>query len=119
VTADRDRAVQVLTNLLNNALRYTPAGGRVTVEVESRDGEVLFGVRDTGAGIAAEHLPHVFERFYRVEKSRSREGGGSGVGLAVSRALIESMGGRIWAESAGPDRGTNFGFTLPLAGPGS
>lgn len=115
ITADRDRAVQVLTNLLNNALRYTPTGGRVTVEVESRSGEVLFHVRDTGTGISAEHLPHVFERFYRVEKSRSREGGGSGVGLAISRALVEAMGGRIWVESAGPGKGATFGFTLPEA----
>ncbi len=113
VTADRDRSVQVLTNLLNNALRYTPTGGRVTVEVENRSGEVLFHVRDTGTGISAEHLPHVFERFYRVEKSRSREGGGSGVGLAISRALVEAMGGEMWAESPGPGKGTTFSFTLP------
>lgn len=115
ITADRDRAVQVLTNLLNNALRYTPTGGRVTVEVENRSGEVLFHVRDTGTGISAEHLPHVFERFYRVDKSRSREGGGSGVGLAISRALVEAMGGRIQAESAGLGKGTTFSFTLPAA----
>lgn len=113
VTADRDRSVQVLTNLLSNALRYTPTGGRVTVEVENRSGEVLFHVRDTGTGISAEHLPHVFERFYRVEKSRSREGGGSGVGLAISRALVEAMGGEMWAESPGPGKGTTFSFTLP------
>ncbi|HET7480668.1 MAG TPA: ATP-binding protein [Rubrobacteraceae bacterium] len=115
VTADRDRSVQVLTNLLNNALRYTPAKGKVTVEAGKRDDEVLFSVRDTGAGMSAEHLPHVFERFYRVEKSRSREGGGSGVGLAISRALIESMGGSIRAESAGPGKGATFSFTLPMA----
>lgn len=114
-TADRDRAVQVLTNLLNNALRYTPTGGRVTVEVESRDGEVLFSVRDTGTGIPAEHLPHVFERFYRVEKSRSRQGGGSGVGLAICRALVGAMGGSIRAESPGPGKGATFYFTLPAA----
>lgn len=117
--ADRDRLVQVLTNLLNNALRYTPAGGRVILDAEGRGDEVLFRVSDTGVGIASEHLPHVFERFYRVEKSRSREGGGSGVGLAISRALIESMDGRIWAESAGPGRGATFGFTLPAADSGS
>jgi two-component system sensor histidine kinase BaeS len=115
VLADIDRAVQVLTNLLGNALRHTPGGGRVGVEVEARGDDVLFRVSDTGVGIAPEHLPRVFERFYRVEKSRSREGGGSGLGLAISRALIEAMGGRIWAESEGPDKGTTFAFTLPAA----
>jgi two-component system sensor histidine kinase BaeS len=117
VLADADRTVQVLTNLLGNALRHTPAGGRVGVEVETRDDNVLFRVSDTGAGIAAEHLPRVFERFYRVEKSRSRSEarGGSGLGLAISRALVEAMGGRIWAESEGLDKGATFAFTLPAA----
>ncbi|HEX2729780.1 MAG TPA: ATP-binding protein [Rubrobacteraceae bacterium] len=119
VRADDDRLIQVLTNLLGNALRYTPAGGRVTVEVEDRGDEDLFRVKDTGTGIAAEHLPHVFERFYRVEKSRSREGGGSGVGLAISRALVEAMGGRIRAESEGLGKGATFEFVLPKAGSGS
>ena len=113
MTADRDRVVQVLTNLLNNALRYTPAGGRVTVEIQSRGDEILFRVQDTGVGISAEHLPHVFERFYRVEKSRSRDGGGSGVGLAISRALIEAMDGSIRVESPGAGKGATFMFTLP------
>ncbi|WP_165874139.1 sensor histidine kinase [Rubrobacter taiwanensis] len=115
VSADPDRLVQVLTNLLNNALRHTPPGGRVTVEAERQPGRVLLSVRDTGAGIAREHLPHLFERFYRVEKSRSRAGGGSGVGLAISRALVEAMGGAIWAESAGKGEGATFRLTLPVA----
>jgi two-component system, OmpR family, sensor histidine kinase BaeS len=115
VVADADRAVQVLTNLLGNALRHTPGEGRVGVEVDTRDDDVLFRVSDTGVGIAPEHLPRVFERFYRVEKSRSREGGGSGLGLAISRALVEAMGGRIWAESEGSNKGTTFAFTLPAA----
>ena len=115
VLADADRAVQVLTNLLGNALRHTPAGGRVAVETEADEDEVIFGVGDTGEGIASEHLPHLFERFYRVEKSRSREGGGSGVGLAISRALVEAMGGRIWAESPGLGKGATFTFTLPIS----
>ncbi len=115
VMADGDRVVQVLDNLLRNALRYTPTGEQVTVGVKALDGEVLFRVTDRGAGIAPEHLPHVFERFYRVEKSRSRDNGGSGVGLAISRALVEAMGGRIWAESEGPGKGTSFSFTLPAA----
>lgn len=115
VLADEDRVVQVLTNLLANALRYTPAGGRVEVAVEQPGERVLFQVRDTGIGIAPEHLPHLFERFYRVDKSRSRAGGGSGIGLTVARALVEAMGGRIWAESAGPGRGATFSFTLPVS----
>jgi signal transduction histidine kinase len=76
-------------------------------------------VTDTGEGIALEHLPHVFERFYRTDKSRSREGGGSGVGLAISQALVETMGGKIWAESPGPGKGATLTFTLPVPRPGS
>jgi histidine kinase len=117
IVADADRVVQVLTNLLRNALRYTPEKGQVTVEARTSGNEVRFTVSDTGAGIAAEHLPHVFERFYRVEKSRSRKGGGSGVGLAISRALVEAMGGRIWADSAGLGKGAFFTFTLPVFRP--
>jgi signal transduction histidine kinase len=117
VSADGDRVVQVLTNLLGNALRHTPAGNRVAVEAEPRENAVVFWVKDTGAGIPAGDLPHVFERFYRAEKSRSRSEarGGSGLGLAISRALIEAMGGRIRAESPGPGKGARFSFSLPLA----
>ena len=116
VLADADRVVQVLTNLLDNALRHTPPGGRVTMVARSGAGVVAFGVEDTGEGIPAEHLDRVFERFYRVDRSRSREGGGSGVGLSISRALVESMGGGMQAESRGPGRGAAFRFTLPAAG---
>jgi len=114
-SADADRSLQVLSNLLSNALRHTPAGGRVVAGVEAVEGGLSFRVSDTGAGLSAEHLPRVFDRFYRIEKSRSRENGGSGLGLAISRALIEAMGGRVWAESAGPGKGSTFGFTLPRA----
>ncbi|MBI4504143.1 MAG: HAMP domain-containing histidine kinase [Chloroflexi bacterium] len=115
VRADRDRAIQVLTNLLSNALRYTLAPGEVEVSA-TRDGPaVRFAVRDTGVGIAPEHLPHVFERFYRIDKSRSRTLGGTGIGLTIARALSEAMGGRIWAASDGPGRGATFAFTLPVA----
>jgi two-component system sensor histidine kinase BaeS len=113
VLADPDRLTQVLTSLLSNALRHTPAGGRVTAEADPRKGRVLFRVSDTGEGIAPDHLPHVFERFYRADRSRSREGGGAGLGLAISKALVEAMGGEIWAESQGSDRGAVFSFTLP------
>jgi signal transduction histidine kinase len=115
VLADKDRAVQVLTNLLTNALRYTPPPGTVQLSVQRAANAVEFVVADSGVGIAAEHLPHVFERFYRVDKSRSRARGGSGIGLTIARALVEAMGGRIWARSDGPGRGATFGFSLPLA----
>ena len=117
VVADADRVVQVLINLMSNALRHTPRAGRVTVGAGIAGGEVVFEVADTGEGLAPEHLPHVFERFYRADKARSRDegGGGSGVGLAISKALVESMGGRIWAESSGIGEGATFRFTLPLA----
>jgi two-component system sensor histidine kinase BaeS len=116
VQADVDRAVQVLSNLLSNALRHTPDGGRVVVEAEASGDEVAFEVTDTGTGIAPEHLERVFERFYRVDKSRSRgeARGGSGVGLAISRALVEAMGGRIRVESPGLSEGATFVFTLPV-----
>ncbi len=115
VLADEDRAVQVLTNLLTNALRYTPVPGEVSVTV-SRAGEaVTFDVADTGIGFAPEQASRLFERFYRVDKSRSRMLGGSGIGLTIARALVEAMHGRIWATSAGPGQGSTFAFTLPLA----
>jgi histidine kinase len=117
VVADADRVVQVLINLMSNALRHTPRAGRVIVGAGIADSEVIFEVADTGEGLAPEHLPHVFERFYRADKSRSRDeaGGGSGVGLAISKALVEAMEGRIWAESLGVGEGAAFRFTLPLA----
>ena len=116
VMADQDRAVQALTNLLTNALRYTPAPGSVDVSV-TREGSMLaFRVRDTGVGIAPENLSRVFERFYRVEKSRSRALGGSGIGLTITKALVEAMRGSIRVESAGLGRGSAFTFTLPIAG---
>jgi signal transduction histidine kinase len=115
VRADADRLLQILTNLLNNALHYTPAGGSVTLSAEKRGREVFVHVVDTGIGIPAEHLPYIFDRFYRVDKSRSRHaGGGSGIGLTISKHLIEAQGGRIWAESAGDGLGSTFIFSIPL-----
>ncbi len=115
VWADPDRVAQVLINILANAYRYTPAGGQVTVQVSTDDHEVRVAVIDSGIGIAAEHLPHLFERFYRVDKSRARNSGGSGIGLAIARHLIYAQGGEIWAESEGIGKGARFIFTLPLA----
>ena len=116
ILADEDRAVQVLTNLAGNALQYTPEGGRVTISAKQINSEIQIAVRDTGIGIPPEQLTHIFDRFYRVDKSRSRQaGGGSGIGLTIARALIEAQGGRIWAESAGHGEGSTFTFTLPIA----
>ena len=114
VQADPDRVRQVLHNLLSNALRHTPAGGQITVAAQpTSDGQaVRVAVRDTGAGIAPEDLPHVFDRFWRADPSRSREGGGSGLGLAIARQLVEAHGGRIGVDSR-PGVGSEFWFTLP------
>ncbi|HEY3343119.1 MAG TPA: ATP-binding protein [Anaerolineae bacterium] len=115
VQIDSARITQVLINLLGNALQYTPSGGSVTVQAWADSREALVSIHDTGAGISAEHLPHLFERFYRVDRSRSRAGGGSGIGLTISKYLVEAHGGHIWAESAGVGLGSTFTFTLPLA----
>jgi histidine kinase len=116
VLADEDRAVQVLTNLTGNALQYTPEGGRITITAKRIGGEVQIAVRDTGISIPPEHLSRIFDRFYRVDKSRSRQsGGGSGIGLTIARALVEAHAGHIWAESAGDGQGSTFIFTLPIA----
>lgn len=115
VNADEDRIGQVLLNLVGNALQYTPPGGKVTIRALRQGDEVHFSVSDTGIGIAAEHLPHLFTRFYRVDKSRSRAGGGSGIGLTIAKHLVEAHGGRIWAHSQGSGKGTTFTFTLPIA----
>ncbi len=115
VQADEGRIGQVLLNLVGNALQYTPAGGRVCIRARRQGRAVLLSVHDTGIGIAPEHLPHVFQRFYRVDKSRSRAGGGSGIGLTIAQHLVEAHDGEIQAASAGPGRGSVFSFTLPVA----
>lgn len=115
VLADEDRIGQVLLNLVGNALQYTPRGGQVQISTQRQEGMMQITITDTGIGIASEHLPHLFTRFYRVDKSRSRAGGGSGIGLTIARHLVEAHGGRIWAESQGKGRGSTFGFSLPVA----
>jgi two-component system sensor histidine kinase BaeS len=109
--ADPDRLAQVLANLLSNAVRYTPRGGTVTVRAERRPGDVLVSIANTGDGIPPDDLERVFERFYRVEKSRDRARGGAGIGLAIVKQLVEQAGGRVGAESA--DGSTRFWFSLP------
>jgi signal transduction histidine kinase len=114
VQADVGRLLQVLLNLLGNALQYTPFGGQVTVSAGCEGQQMLLRVHDTGIGIAAEHLPFLFERFYRVDKSRTFSGG-SGIGLTIARHLVEAHGGRIRAASPGPGQGSTFSITLPLS----
>lgn len=116
VMGDEDRLSQVLLNLVGNALQYTPSGGSVTISAERKDSEIQITVSDTGIGISPEHLQNIFTRFYRVDKSRSRAGGGSGIGLTIAKHLVEAHGGEIWARSAGPGQGSSFIFTLPVAG---
>ncbi len=112
--ADADRLHQVLVNLLDNAVRFTPAGGRVTVSVGDHESRLYIAVADTGPGIPATEIPLVFERFYRGDRSRARaeNESGAGLGLAIAKAIVEAHGGRIWAESA-PGQGARFTFTLP------
>ena len=112
VLADRDRVLQVVTNLLDNALRFTPSGGQITLGASATDHEIRFWVQDTGPGIAPEHLPRLFERFYKVDPSRQR--GGTGLGLAIAKHIVEGHGGQIGAEST-PGQGSTFWFTLPRA----
>ena len=111
--ADPHRLGQVLGNLLDNALRHTATGGRVDITARSDESGVTITVTDDGDGILAEHLPHVFERFYRVDAARDREQGGAGIGLAIAKALVEAHNGHITASSHGPGTGTTFTVTLP------
>jgi signal transduction histidine kinase len=116
VAIDRERIEQVLLNLLSNALRYTERGGQVRMSVQPGETEIHISVADTGKGIAPEDLPHVFERFYRGDRSRSRSSGGAGLGLAIAKRLVELHGGRIWAESK-LGQGTTFTFSVPTSSP--
>ncbi len=113
--ADADRAAQILINLVGNAIRYTPDGGQVWLKVQENGRFVEISINDDGIGIAPEAMPYIFERFYRVDQSRSRTSGGSGIGLTISRHLVWAMGGELTAVSAGLHQGTCFTFTLPLA----
>jgi two-component system, OmpR family, sensor histidine kinase BaeS len=113
VLADVDRLGQVLTNLLFNALRYSPPGSRVTLSAADDGGDVLLRVSDQGVGIAPEHLPHVFERFYRADAARDRAHGGSGIGLAIVKALVEAHDGRVSVASGGAGCGSEFTVRLP------
>jgi two-component system phosphate regulon sensor histidine kinase PhoR len=114
VRADDEGLREILDNLIDNAVKYTPPGGRVVVRARPIDRYVAVEVEDTGVGIPAEHLDRVFERFYRVDKARSRELGGTGLGLSIVKHLAQSMGGQVAVESE-PGRGSVFSVRLPLA----
>lgn len=114
--ADPARVAQILRNLLNNALNYTPEGGRITIHAAAHLRHIEIHVSDTGTGIAEEHLPYLFERFYRVDPSRSRITGGAGLGLAIVKQLVEAQGGRIRVESE-LGKGTRFVFSIPVYTP--
>jgi signal transduction histidine kinase len=113
VRVDTERIGQALGNLLDNALRHTDPGGTVTITGRRAGRDVELAITDTGEGIPVEHLPHLFERFYRVDAARDRSHGGSGIGLAIAKALVEAHGGRLTAASPGPGKGSTFTIRLP------
>ena len=117
VCIDPERIKQVMVNMLGNALQYTATGGDVCVSVERDDDKNMmrYSIKDSGIGIAPDDLKYIFQRFYRVDKSRARISGGSGIGLTIAKAIVEAHGGRISAMSNGLNTGTTFTFTLPLA----
>jgi signal transduction histidine kinase len=104
---------QVLLNLLDNAVKYSPEGGEVCVAADAHNGEVVVSVRDSGVGIPPDELDRVFERFHRVESSLTRGTRGTGLGLAICQGIVLAQGGQIWVESEGPGHGSTFWFTLP------
>jgi two-component system phosphate regulon sensor histidine kinase PhoR len=110
--SDQRALEQVLSNLVDNAVKYCPAGASVVVSAEERDGTVRLAVEDTGPGIDEKHLPRLFERFYRVDRGRSRDVGGTGLGLSIVKHLVEAMGGEVTVESH-VGRGSTFMVTLP------
>ena len=116
VSVDPERLKQVLRNLLENSLAYTPEHGNVCIEAHPHNGMVQVSVQDTGVGIASEHLPYIFERFYRADRSRTRSTGGAGIGLAIVKKIVEAHGGQVSVESV-LEKGTTINFTLPTTMP--
>jgi histidine kinase len=114
IRVDPDRMEQVLLNVIGNSLQYTPSGGTVTTSARQQGENVLITISDSGIGIAPDDLPRIFTRFFRVDKSRSRAGGGSGIGLTISKHLVEAHGGDIRAESDGLGKGSTFTISLPI-----
>jgi two-component system sensor histidine kinase VicK len=112
VEIDEDKLTQVLYNIISNALKYSPEGGQLTFSVEEREEHILVSVKDQGMGIPKENIGKIFERFYRVDKARTRKLGGTGLGLAIAKEMVQAHGGRIWANSE-EGKGTEIAFTLP------
>jgi two-component system sensor histidine kinase VicK len=117
VCADARRVYQVLQNLLTNAVKYSPGGGKITLAGRVTERDLVVSVRDEGLGMPPAELDRIFERFHRVPGEVSRRIGGTGLGLAICKGLVEAHGGRIWAESDGEGKGSTFSYTLPLAPP--
>lgn len=113
VSVDTDRIGQVFINLIGNSLQFTPTGGSVLISGEEQNSQILIKISDTGIGLSADNISKIFTRFYRVDKSRSRAGGGSGIGLTIAKHLVESHGGKIGAESEGLGKGSTFWVLLP------
>jgi signal transduction histidine kinase len=111
VSTDRERALQVFTNLLGNAIKFTPKGGEIRILAAMDNGEIKFTVADSGPGIPPEHLNHVFDRYWQAKSTAKL---GTGLGLSIAKGIVEAHGGRIWAESP-PGSGAHFNFTLPMA----
>jgi two-component system phosphate regulon sensor histidine kinase PhoR len=116
VRGDRDRIGQALLNLLHNAVKFSPTGSTVAVRVMPTESEVVVAVEDHGQGIPRSALPRIFERFYKVDRARTRGAGGTGLGLSIARHIVEAHGGRIWAESE-DGVGSTFSFSIPISGP--
>ncbi len=116
VTADPDKLTPAFINIINNAIRFTPPGGEITIGAVQRGGNILTWVKDNGMGIAPENLAKIFDEFYQVEPHNTRRFGGLGIGLTIAKGLVESQGGRIWAESPGLGQGTILRVLLPPAG---
>lgn len=115
VLVDRSRVLMALTNILNNAVDFTPVGGQITIHAVQHDSNrVWISISDTGIGLTADQLDRVFDEFYQVEDHMTRRHGGLGIGLSIAKALVEAHGGRIWAESAGLNKGATFTFSLPM-----
>ena len=119
VTADPEKLTPAFVNILNNAIRFTPAGGEIIIGAQQRGGAVMAWVEDNGIGIAAEQLTKIFQEFYQVEPHTTRRFGGLGIGLTIAKGLVETQGGRIWAESQGLGNGTIIKILLPPAGTSS
>jgi signal transduction histidine kinase len=115
VSVDPDRMMQVLSNLLDNALHYVPEGGEIILSAREVEDMLEIGIQDNGPGVAPDELERIFDRLYRSDPSRQRDEGGSGLGLAIARSIVEKHGGRIWAESPG-GKGTKILIRLPIPG---